>query len=107
MLCVDVGSRRELLTKDREVEHESGFPFTVAESTWPGVSHGSCRTRSIARSLGRCWKHVKRTLMRMHGTVASGGARNSTQGSGDVDTGARSVGKSRRCLDLADGRRTH
>ena len=45
--------------------------------------------------------------MRMHGTVASGVAMNSTQGSGDVDTDARSVGKSRRCLDLADGRRTH
>src|SRR5438270_9718576 len=107
MLCVDVGSRRELLTKYREAEHKSGVPFTVAKSTWPGVSHGSRRTRSIARLMERCWKRVKRTLMRMHGTVMSGGAKNSTQGSGDVDTDARSVGKSRRCLDLADGRRTH
>src|SRR5436190_9567443 len=107
MLCVDTGSRRELLTKYWEAEHESGVPFTVAESTWPGVSHGSRRTWSIARSMERCWKRVKQTLMRMHGTVASGGARNSTLGSGDVDTGARSVGKSRRCLDLADSRRTH
>jgi len=107
MLCVDTGSHRELLTKYWEAEHESGVPFTVAESTWPDVSHGSHRTRSIKRSMVRCWKRVKRTLMRMHGTVASGGARNSTQGSGDVDTDARSVGKSRRCLDLADGRRTH
>src|SRR5436190_21324509 len=107
MLCVDVGSRREILTKYRVAEHKSGVLFTVAESTWPGISHGSRRTRSIARSMERCWKRVKQTLMRIHGTVASGGARNSTQGSGDVDTGARSVGKSRRCLDLADGRRTH
>src|SRR3954469_23766988 len=107
MLCVDTGSRRELLTKYREAEHKSGVPFTVAESTRPGVSHGSRRTRSIACSMERCWKRVKRILMRMHGTVASGGARNSTQGSGDVDTVAKSVGKSRRCLDLADGRMTH
>ena len=104
---VDTGSRRELLTKYREAEHKSGVPFTIAESTWHDVSHGSRRTRSFARSMERCWKRVKRTLMMMHGTVASGGARNSTQGSKDVDTGARSVSKSRRCLDLADGRRTH
>src|SRR5436189_5983985 len=106
MLCVDTGSRRELLTKYWEAEHESGVPFMATESTWPGVSHRSRRTRSIARSMERCWKRVKRTLMRMHGTIASGGARNSTQGSGDVDTGARSVSKSWMCLDLADGRRT-
>src|SRR5438045_8381313 len=56
MLCVDVGSRRELLTKDREAEHESGVPFTGAVSTWPGVSHGSLGTRSIKRSMVRCWK---------------------------------------------------
>ena len=78
MLCVDVGSRRELLTKYWEAEHKSGVPFTVAESTWPDVSHGSRRTRSLARSMERCWKRVKRTLKRMHGTVASGGTRNST-----------------------------
>src|SRR4051812_25890850 len=81
--------------------------FQVAASTWLGVSHGSLETRSIERSMVRCWKRVKRTLMRMHGMVMSGGTRNSTQGSRDVDTGARSVGKFRRCLDLADGRRTH
>src|SRR4051812_7165098 len=98
MLCVDVRSHRELLTKYREAEHKSGVPFTVAESAWPGVSHGSRRTRSIECSMVRCWKRVKRTLMRMHGTVMSGRAKNSTQGSGDVDTGARSIGKSRRCL---------
>src|SRR3954468_2776439 len=59
MLCVDVGSRRELLTKYWEAEHESGVSFTVAESMWPGISHRSHRTRSIARSLERCWKRVK------------------------------------------------
>src|SRR5436190_23691874 len=50
MLCVDVGSRRELLTKDREAEHESSVSFTGAVSTWPGVSRGSLETRSIERS---------------------------------------------------------
>src|SRR3954465_4105231 len=64
MLCVDTGSRRELLTKYWEAEHKSGVPFTVADSTWPGVSHRSHRTQSIARSMGRYWKCVKRTLMR-------------------------------------------
>ena len=54
MLCVDTGSRRELLTKYREAEHESDVPFTVAESTWPGVSHGSRRTWSIEHSTVRC-----------------------------------------------------
>src|SRR3954463_4433760 len=65
MLCVDVGSHRELPTKYREAEHKSGVPFTVAESTWPRVSHGSRITRSIERSMVRCWKRVKQTLMRM------------------------------------------
>ena len=37
MLCVDMGSRRELLTKDREAEHESSVPFTDVVSTWPGI----------------------------------------------------------------------
>src|SRR3954467_5629957 len=64
MLCLDVGSRRELLTKYRKAEHKPSVPFTVAACTWPGVSHGSRRTRSIKRSMVRCWKHVKRTLMK-------------------------------------------
>src|SRR3954465_3154919 len=92
MLCVNMGSRRELLTKDREAEHESGVPFTGAVSTWPGVSHGSLGTRSIERSMVRCWKRVKRTLVSMHGTVMSGGTRSSTHGSGDMKTSARPVG---------------
>src|SRR4051812_33180901 len=107
MLCVDVGSRRELLTKDREAEHESGVPFTGAVSTWPGVSHGSLRTRSIECSMVRCWKRVKRTLVSMHGTVMSGGTRRSTHGSGDMKTSARPVSKSRLSLDLVDGSMTH
>src|SRR3954465_10550234 len=74
MLCVDMGSRRELLMKDGEAEHESGVPFTGAVSTWPGVSHGSLRIWSIERSMVRCWEHVKRTLS-MHNPVMSGGTR--------------------------------
>src|SRR4051812_47356868 len=66
ILCVDVGSRRELLTKYREAEHESGVPFTSAVSMWPGVSHESLGTRSIERFMVRCWKRVERTLMMMH-----------------------------------------
>src|SRR5436189_6128264 len=89
MLCVDVGSHRELLTKYREAEHKSGVPFTIAESTWPDVSHGSRRTQSIERSMVRCWKHVKRILMSMHGTVMSGGARNCRRGSGYVERSDR------------------
>src|SRR4051812_40042132 len=58
MLCVDVNSRRELLTKYREAEHKSSVPFTITSSTWPGVSHGSLGTRNIERSRVRCWKHV-------------------------------------------------
>src|SRR5436190_8666555 len=49
MLCVDVGSRGELPMKYREMEHKSGVLFTVAASTWPGVSHGSLGTQSIKR----------------------------------------------------------
>ena len=74
---------------------------------WPGVSHGSLRTWSIERSMVRYWKRVKRTLMRMHGTIMSGGTRRFTHGSGDIKTSARPVGKSRWSLDLANGSRTH
>ena len=107
MLCVNAGSRRELLTKDREAEHESGVPFTGAVSKWPGVSHGSLRTWSIEHSMVRCCERVKRTLVSMHGTVMSGGTRSSTHGSEDRKTSARPIGKSRSNLDLADGGMTH